>query len=422
MLIEFSVANFRSFRHRQTLSMVAAPKLKRRQSVFAPSLASDKVPNLLKACVIYGPNASGKSNLLKALLIADYFARRTPGASELPLPVAPFKFDSELKDKPSEFEYHFISKGQRYQFNLNATAERVTFERLISYSNGASTLLYERRHTLEGDAYEFGDAVLQEAGKDLVITWQKLTPPRFLFLSQAVANSSEKLKVLRAPLDWIRSAIFEIVGGMEPLTNISRSMAKRNEGFAADISTFLREVDVPVARLRFESDASTTKNADFLSEEDGEREYSTALRNPPATVLTHTSTLGEADIAFEDESEGTKNLFGFWLPWTTRAIHAQYSRCILVVDEMDASLHPKIVAALVKQHLSASNPSQLIFTTHDTHLMDSKLLRRDQIWITERDATGATQLRSIHDFEGREGEDIEKRYYEGRYRGLPQLN
>ncbi len=85
---------------------------------------------------------------------------------------------------------------------------------------------------------------------------------------------------------------------------------------------------------------------------------------------------------------------------------------------MPSSLHPKIVASLIAQHLQRDPPSQLIFTTHDTHLMDTKLLRRDQFWITERDVNGSTQLRSIHDFEGRESEDVEKRYYEGRYRGL----
>ena len=85
----------------------------------------------------------------------------------------------------------------------------------------------------------------------------------------------------------------------------------------------------------------------------------------------------------------------------------------------DSSLHPKIIEALVGKHHNAPRVSQLVFTTHDTHLMDSGLLRRDQIWITERDANGATRLFSIHDFKGRQSEDIEKRYYEGRYRGLP---
>jgi AAA15 family ATPase/GTPase len=90
-----------------------------------------------------------------------------------------------------------------------------------------------------------------------------------------------------------------------------------------------------------------------------------------------------------------------------------------MIDELDSSLHPKIIALLVEKHIKSRDQGQLIFTTHDTHLMDTKLLRRDQFWITERDGNGATKLRSIHDFKGRDSEDIEKRYYEGRYRGLP---
>ncbi len=134
--------------------------------------------------------------------------------------------------------------------------------------------------------------------------------------------------------------------------------------------------------------------------------------------LDHKTALGEVDLGYEDESEGTKNLIGFWLPWSIKG-PSTGPVCLLVVDELDSSLHPKIVATLIEKPINSSVPSPLIFTTHDTHLMDTKLLRRDQFWITERDMNGATQLRSIHDFEGRESEDIEKRYYEGRYRGLP---
>ncbi|MNF86049.1 hypothetical protein D3C84_684720 [compost metagenome] len=94
---------------------------------------------------------------------------------------------------------------------------------------------------------------------------------------------------------------------------------------------------------------------------------------------------------------------------------------VLCVDELNSSLHPDIVADLIGKHLDSGLDTQLIFTTHDTHLMNEKILRRDQFWITERDVNGATCLFSIHDFEGRESEDVEKRYFEGRYRGLPLI-
>ena len=130
--------------------------------------------------------------------------------------------------------------------------------------------------------------------------------------------------------------------------------------------------------------------------------------------------MGDAEFDFSEESGGTQNLIGFWLPLLNlKDIHKEM---VVIIDEFDSSLHPKIVESLVKDHLTNNVKSQLIFTTHDTHLMNTKILRRDQFWLTERDTNGATQMFSIHDFQGRDSEDIEKRYYEGRYRGLPILS
>ena len=201
-----------------------------------------------------------------------------------------------------------------------------------------------------------------------------------------------------------------MLSGMQGMQTAARELAGDNEVHAVQIAEFLRDVDVPISKIRVENNESSDKSdLNMLLKKE-----SVQL----ASIFTHKTALGEADLQFRDESEGTKNLVGFWLPWITRNYKA-HPRSVLMVDELDSSLHPKIVAALVEKHIHADQPSQLIFTTHDTHLMDANLLRRDQFWVTDRDINGATQLLSIHDFEGREGEDIEKRYYEGRYRGLP---
>jgi len=413
MLIEFSVSNFRSFRERQTLSMVAAPRLRKRENTIKLSVAGEKLPALLKVAVIYGPNASGKSNLLKALSVLGVIARREAKVSDNLLPVSPFRFDPELADKPSEFEVHFVYEGLRYQFNLAVTPERIVHEELTMFPSGKSVLLYSRKHGDAGDVYDFGPNM--EADTSLLETWKKITPPKLLFLSQAVANSNEQLNQLRKPFEWLCSSTFCVLNGMRGMASVSQELASTSEYHSNDIATFLREVDVPVSKIRVESRASPTpSDADASQPESSENG-----RGKNVTLLTHKTALGEAELKFNDESEGTKNLIGFWLPWTTKDLHEHTKRRVLVVDELDSSLHPKIVAALVAKHIASEIPSQLIFTTHDTHLMDAHLLRRDQFWITDRDANGATQLRSIHDFEGREGEDIEKRYYEGRYRGLP---
>jgi hypothetical protein len=413
MLIEFSVSNFRSFREKQTFSMVAAPRLKKRENTFKPLVNGEKLPDLLKVAAIYGPNASGKSNFIKALDVVREVANRQPSAQSIPLPVSQFRFDPQLVDQPSQVELHFIYAETRYQFELSLTQERITTERLITFPKGKETLLYERKHEKMGDVYVFGKTL--EGGSDLHEVWKKSTGPQVLFLSQAVANSSEELVQLKHPLNWLQKGLFIVSGTLESWADISQKLAQQHSVFAEEITTFLQTVDVPVSSIRFEAQDSPPVTQGLLG-------LVTQSKSKSKTVLTHKTVLGEAEFDFNEESEGTKNLIGFWLPWS---VHSQSGiskqNLALIVDELDSSLHPEIVKSLVAKHIDNPTSSQLIFTTHDTHLMDTKLLRRDQFWLTERDVNGATQLRSIHDFEGREGEDLEKRYFEGRYRALPIL-
>lgn len=403
MLIELSVSNFFSFRDEQTISMVATTKLQKRENTFAPEVENEKLPKLLKVAAIYGPNASGKSNLIKALQLVGKFAARQPANSEA-LPVAPFRFDAALANQPSRITLHFVAKKTRYEFNLAATSERITEEKLTAYPKGKEVLLYSRQHTEQGEQYDFGEQL--EGDKALHTVWQQLTNPKMLFIAQAVANSSEEMKQLREPFEWLRNGLSIVEDDMGDWTEIAQMIAADIPELAKKLSTFLQEIDVPVSSIRF--DSPLANDAIGLASVSPNKE-----KTSKRTMLTHITALGEAEFDFKEESKGTQNLAGFWLPWIMK-----HSR-ILVADELDSSLHPNIVAALIKKHIEAEQPSQLIFTTHDTHLMDTKLMRRDQFWLTERDMNGATQLRSIHQFEGRESEDLEKRYYEGRYRALP---
>jgi hypothetical protein len=396
MLIEFSVSNFRSFRERQTFSMVAAPKLRKKENVFVPVVKGEKIPALLKVAAIYGPNASGKSNLLKAMRIVRDIVDNP--ASE-PLPAAPFRFDPLLAELPSRFEFHFICEEQRYKFDLAMKPERIVEERLTAFPMGKETLLYERLHTENGEQYRFGPQL--EGGELVHQAWRDLTGPKMLFIKQAVANSREALKQLRIPFEWQTTGVVVCNEGMSRLASGALALARTKPLMANRIVAFLGEIDVPVSEIKFKKMSDPESSAIFI----------------------HTTALGSASFELDDESDGTKNLIGFWMPWVLMGsdISSRAGLAVVAVDELDSSLHPKIVATLIEQHLQDEQPPQLIFTTHDTHLMDTKLLRRDQFWLTERDKNGATQLRSIHDFEGRESEDLEKRYYEGRYRALPIL-
>jgi energy-coupling factor transporter ATP-binding protein EcfA2 len=418
MLIEFSVSNYRSFREKQTLSMVATPRLSKKRNVIKAPLTGEKFPGLLKVAAIYGPNASGKSSLMQALGIMHNLILKLPSVIGDSLPVKTFRFDSGLTGEPSEFEYHFIREGVRYQFVLGLTEERITEERLLYYPKGKESVLYERHFEGGREVYKFGE--LLEGGKEVHEAWRKLTSPKTLFLAQAVVNSSEDLKQLRVPFGWFKSGLWIVEqDSMRSWSKVSFEVLKKVPDFTGALEGFLQETDIPVSSIRLEEADNVESPA--LSLEKKTASSSHAEKRDDKATFTHVSLLGNAEFDFSEESGGTKNLIGFWLPWMTMNFLSPVGTGILAVDELDSSLHPEIVASILDKHLESELNTQLIFTTHDTHLMNTKILRRDQFWITERDANGATKLFSIHDFEGREGEDVEKRYFEGRYRGLPLI-
>ncbi len=423
MLIELSVQNFRSIRERQTFSMVAAPRLlKGKENKFTPKVKGERFPALLKVAAIYGPNASGKSTLVLAFDVLAKLAQQQPTTEKVPFRVAPFKFDKSLLAQPSSIEVHFIRNETRYSFEIALTQDRIVAEVLTMYRGGDARELYRRSYESAGEGthgtetYVFGDEL--EGGSELHKIWQRLTGPRTLFLAQAVANSSEELTQLRAPWDWLNSLVV-VKSRMSVWGTMSQRLVAKYPSFGQDIASLLSDVDIPVTAIR-------SKLTDLNGETDSEpSKVNEAVRlassSTVRTTLTHRTALGDAEFDFSEESDGTKNLFGFALPWTAFLSNGQ-AKNVMVVDELDSSLHPKLVEALIRKHVQVTLPCQLLFTTHDTHLMDTKLLRRDQLWVTDRDMNGATQLRSIHDFEGRESEDVEKRYYEGRYRGLPLVS
>lgn len=414
MLLEFSVSNFRSFRERQTFQMTAAPRLGKKQNTVPAEVAGERLPALLKVSAIYGGNASGKSSFILALAVIGKLVGSKPDAAGQPLPVSPFRFDQQLLDEPSRFEVHFIASGMRYEYRIAATAERIVEEALTSYPKGKEQLLYSRRHVDKRDEYEFGAKF--EGDQMLWSVWRRLTGPRSTFIAQAVANSDESLRQLFAPFKWLSVGIF-VLPGTDHLSDIGRNLPSRM-AFSSQIASFLQEVDIPVSEITFErsgeaADSDDGLNAEQLSEK--------LLEEDGKTTLTHVTSLGSARFDFSEESRGTQNLIGFWAPWQLTTMHRDDpdSYRVIVIDELDSSLHPEIVEYLVSKHISSTSNTQLIFTTHDTHLMSTRLLRRDQFWLTDRNKNGATRLSSIHSVAGRESEDVEKRYYEGRYRGLP---
>jgi uncharacterized protein len=409
MLVEFRVRNFRSIRDDMYLSMAASADKEKRESNTAPSGVAS-VPDLLRSAAIYGPNASGKSALIGAMQLAQSVvatsATLMPGQ---PLTHIPFKLDPEYAAAPSEFEFTFVLDGTRYQYGFSATSAGVSEEWLLVYKTHRPQIWFERSFNAaaNADEYRFGPSL---SGPKKV--WQDATRRNALFLSTAAQLNSESLLPV---YDWIVRKLFVIAAGMQPSFDQSTAWISQTQSKQV-LLNFLASADIGISDLSLESRQLHHFNVDIRN---GRPEQTIAESEVQFPVFTHTGPKGQGKFQIEEESAGTQRLFAFAAP----VIEALQTGRTIVVDELDGSLHTHIVRFLVDlfHHLPTQgrHPAQLIFTTHDTALLEAGIFRRDQIWLMEKRRDQASTLVPLTDFSPRKYEALERGYLQGRYGGLP---
>lgn len=425
MFIEFSVSNFRSIRERQTLSLVAGSDVKHLpQNVIAGE--NDEL-RLLRSAVIYGPNAAGKSNLLRALEILRQLVQGSAtGIQEgQRLPVTPFLFSKAFAEQPSEFEIIFIADDDvRYHYCCVASVERVHKEWLVAYPHGRSQRWFEREYDPQTNAYQwwFGPNFKAERAERKV--WQDFTRSNALFISTAIQLNNEQL---RPVFNWITQKLIVVIPGIDWNPQLSLNLLRDGNG-QEKIRQFMQAADVGIDRLELveEDQPAVTPPGALLP---GQMRIHVEVAFPPgATPPAHkrvrilawhkrTDSAEEVSLDINDESDGTRKLFEYTGGW----LRALESGATLFVDELDRSLHPHMTRFLVGLFHSRSNDknSQLVFTTHDTTLLEGDLLRRDQIWFVEKDAQGASRFYSVLDYSPRKDEALERGYLKGRYGAIP---
>ena len=419
MLIEFSVRNFRSIAEVQSLSLVANESLRDGENqTFAPTDSEFLAKlTLLKTAVLYGANAAGKSNIVKALNLMKRIvvtsARQGQRGDELP--VTPFKLDFELEKEPTEFEAVFIAGGVRYQYGFSATSSRIVQEWLYAFPKGRPQEWFMRDWNIDNKEYvwSFGANFL---GKKQV--WRDATRENALFLSTAVQLNSEQLKPV---FDWFEENLRFL--GMSGSANFSIEFC--DKGSKERILSFLKKADVGIDDLEISSEKFNSEKLpadmpealrDMIQKEMNGREV--------FEVFTKHKTVQDKMVLFDldEESTGTQKLFAFAGPW----LDALDNGYILVVDELHDNLHPKLVRYLVELfHNSKTNPknAQLFFTTHETSILNQSVFRRDQIWFCEKNKEGATILFPLTDFSPRKGvENLEQAYLSGRYGAVPFID
>lgn len=423
MLIKFSVENYRSIREEQTLSLVKDAPDEMPENYFNSNAPT--VPNLLNTAVIYGANASGKSNLLKSLLcmctiIQDSFNKKL----DEDIKVESFILDNDWRDKPTTFNISIVvnfetdkdkaKKLARVDYGFSATRKIILEEWLSVYPNSREQAWFHRYYDEEKADYTwFKDSSLFKGEKE---SWKKNTRKDQLFLSSAVHLNSEQLKPI---YEWFTNV--KIVGGNKTVDSDYTIQFCENKIIRKMIVSLLQQADIDVDEILIKKEKRTFNNLPddlpvFLK-----NKILVDYSEYRKVFFIHTDAQGnKVPIELEQESDGTKKLFEYAAPIFDVLVHGR----LFIVDELNNSLHADLVRYLVKIFSSGINEdgAQLIITTHETSILRKDLLRRDQIWFCEKTKNKSTILYPLTDFSPRKDrEDIEESYISGRYGGKPTI-
>jgi AAA15 family ATPase/GTPase len=422
MLIEFTVVNYRSFREPALLSMVAANLRSRDEQLDQDNvLHVPGQPPLLATAAIFGRNASGKSNLVRALRFMRKFVLESFSSTEETgaIAIEPFRLSTETTDKPSHFEIVVVADGVRYRYGFEATAERVTAEWLYAVPKTTEALLFQR----DLDAIKIGRSFKE--GRDRA----QFTRPNALFLTVVAQTNGPTAKKL---VTWFRKlGIASGVAdrGMRAYT-MDRLIRERDGNTIAQIIT---AGDTGIEGIRIEAGRrNEAPNLPAGLPEEVRTALTTLLSHEEAQQFAvntqHTvydaagNAVAQIEFDLDDqESEGTRKLFALAGPLASAIGDGR----VLVIDEVDARFHPLLTQQLLRAFNDPiTNPkhAQLIVVSHDTDLLNNRMLRRDQIWFVEKDSRGASTLYSLAEFKGvRNDKDYEAGYLEGRYGAIPHV-
>lgn len=402
MIIEFSVANFLSFKDKVTFSMLANSS-----DGLNDNYIEVNNRKILKTSAIYGANASGKTNLFKILTIVISMLRNSNYINvNSKLPIVPFNFDKDMAKKSSEFEIRFIASGVRYVYGFIADTTNVYEEYLYYYPNGRETKIFDRTNVNE---YSFPQG--DERRLNDIAT--KNTPNKF-FIATATNWNYEKTEI---PYRFLTEDI-RTFNNLAALRDVSlREYLKDSKELKDFALEFLKKADFNIKDYKV---LETDVPEDVLAAIPDFIKIGMNIPQKPKTfnaVFKHTGN--DLELSYEEESMGTQIVFCF-IPFIMDALN---NKKVVIVDELDKSLHPYLVEMIVGMFNDPDinkSGAQLIFNTHDTNLLKLNILRRDQIWFTEKDdSNGISDLYPLSDFSVRKTENVEKGYMLGRYGAVP---
>lgn len=407
MIIEISIENFLSIKDKVTLSLEAGSGKRLPQNLIE---VSGKV-RLLKSAVIYGANASGKSNLIKSVFFIWNMVNKSHNFNiDTKIPRIPFKLDETSINKPSRFELIFIYKNLKYKYGFSCDDNRIVDEYLFYWPHGRESLIFSRKNSKE---YKF----TEDKQKQKLI--KKQMNDNVLYLSRATQLGYEKTRniyefivtniVINYNPTWTSFTIKKIYENSSIKQKIIEILQKADFGGIVDIKVIKQKRKVDGFEFKLEGNMPSfnpikQKEEDFYD-----------------VKFVHKGKNGKLiELSFQEESDGTQKTLAMLGPFFDILENGK----VAFIDELESSLHPNITKFLVRLFNSKNYKSnaQIIFTTHQTTLLDNELFRREQIYICTKEPNKNTVITSLLDFDLRESADFERAYLNGRVGGLPFID
>lgn len=427
VLLSFRASNVRSFREEIVFSLQATALAEPEARLPVRWRDSGATVDVLPAAGVFGANASGKSNLLRVMhdmrtLVLGSFRHGRPAGG---IPRRPFLLDPNAAERPSEFEVDLVLHGVRHRYGFAINSSRVLEEWAFQYPKGQERLIFSRDH----DELEIGST---ERAKSRAV--REILRPNALFLS---TSASANHPVLLPLYNWFeRNFLLAEAQSRDARQALTASMLEMPE-VKDEVLAFIQEADLGISGVAVEEvdpevrDRMTRAVAILMEGVETDQEEESGFEPPVGIYLEHKGRQGAVRFGPGDESLGTLVWFGIVGP----IVHALKNGSVFLADELDASLHPTLVAfvvALFQNRQTNPHRAQLVFNSHDTSLLgdavgvritqgSGRLLGRDQIWFTEKENDGSSRVYPLSDMSPRKGEAIERRYIAGRYGAVPIL-
>ena len=423
ILLGFRAENVRSFREEFEISLLATARAEEEVVRLVKWRMGGHPLGVLPVAAIFGANASGKSNALRAIndmrtcVVASFRQERKR------IPRSPFRLDRESAEAPSRFRIDLVLNGVRHEYGFAVTDEEFTEEWAIRYPKGRPAVIFQR----EGGEVHVGST---ERGDTRSI--ERLLRPNALLLSAAGAAPHPGLTPL---FEWFRNNLMLAESANRDTRQAFTTRMLDSDKDRERALALLRAADLGLLDARRQEvdplDKERLARALTVYFEDDELEVADVAPEDAidmfaaGVTLTHKAATGEIELPPSEESLGTI----VWLGLVGPVIDALTKGNVLLADELDASLHPALVAQLVRlfqDPLTNPNRAQLIFNSHDATVLgdssDERLVGRDQTWFTEKFEDGRSRLYPLADFNPRKQEAIARRYLAGRYGATPLLS